>query len=532
MNGSDPASMAFFTTAYGEKYFPLLLPHLYSVQQRHPQAPGLLIWAEMPPHLMRMLATALPAWRLEQLPGKVEGGLHQRIARKLHLWRRACGAFPDQPICFIDCDTVVVRRLEHFLDCGADIVFTWKDAPFPLNTGVILARSGRAAEGFFSAWCAETEAVLRDEQALALALGCSGAADQHALRRMIGFVHYDGQFEREIGGARLRFRGVPCRELNETNSVPLTSETHVVHYKTAWHPILLEGGPYTVHRTEEACAPMRALWMQTAQDAAAWLASEFVTRSAAQHRARFAQIAGEYEERGILHSEMLACCATCAALDVDLIIESGRCRGQSTSILGRFFAGSDTQIISIELERDENAEFAERRLAEMRHVTLRYGDSLELLPQLLREHAGRRIALLLDGPKGAVAISLLQRCLTESDNISCAFLHDLRQGVPQRQMAQRAFPLVFFTDAPAYIDEYGELDAACLPKPGRPITVHTWRPFHKGQEQIESYGPTLGVIFPSPVLFYQEPEALPPRQAKPADEDTCLIGAGSGARAP
>ena len=45
----------------------------------------------------------------------------------------------------------------------------------------------------------------------------------------------------------------------------------------------------------------------------------------------------KYEERGILHSEMLAICSICKKLNIDIIIESGRGRGQSTEILSKFF---------------------------------------------------------------------------------------------------------------------------------------------------------------------------------------------------
>ena len=42
-----------------------------------------------------------------------------------------------------------------------------------------------------------------------------------------------------------------------------------------------------------------------------------------------------YEHRGILHSEMALIIHTCRRLSVEVVIESGRARGQSTYMLAK-----------------------------------------------------------------------------------------------------------------------------------------------------------------------------------------------------
>jgi 2-polyprenyl-3-methyl-5-hydroxy-6-metoxy-1,4-benzoquinol methylase len=82
--------------------------------------------------------------------------------------------------------------------------------------------------------------------------------------------------------------------------------------------------------------------------------------------------------------------------------------------------------------------------------------------------------------------------------IMATFIHDMRIDQPQRQAVQDEPFRAFFTDDPAYLREFGNLDEACLPRQGQPITMHTWRPYMKGNDKIPAYGPTLAVLMPRP----------------------------------
>lgn len=493
-SSSDPI---FVTTVYGSDYLPFLAPHLYSVSQCHPGATKLVLWQDLPPHEIDLLSRAFPDSRFLQIEEDTDGDLNQKIARKLHCWHLACHLYPDDPLCFIDCDTLLVKPIGRFLTPDFDVLFTWKNEVFPINTGVVLVRNGRTADPVFDEWATLTESIVTNSLALSKALAVSGAADQHALREIIGFVNYDGVFTRTVLDRAVVFKGVPCRLLNETNCVPLTDETYIIHYKAGWHPIILHREEFSEHRPEDKCREMYNLWLKISAEANGMVGRALVTHSTRKYVDRFREVIDSYEERGILHSEMLAVCAVCDELDVEVIIESGRCRGQSTLVLARYFQGHDTTIISIELERDENALFAAQRLAPYNHVQLIYGDSQSIMPTLIQQLTDKRIAILLDGPKGQVAIDLLRGLLSDWAHIVSAFFHDTRKATPQRCSLEDVFARVVFTDDEEYVRSYAKLDLACLPKPGDPITIHTWRPYMKGDEPIDSYGPTLAIVFPT-----------------------------------
>jgi len=490
----------FVTTIYGAAYAPFLGPHLHSIRQCYPAARGLVLWQDLPEGEIALLAAAFPTWRFLKTDCPVHGDVHQRIPRKLHAWREACGLFPDDPICFVDCDTLLVRRLDEFLGDGWDVVYTWKDELFPINTGVMMARDGRTADALFGEMVEKVERIVRDPARLSQALGSSGAADQHALREIVGFCNYDGDTTRTVAGREMVFRGVPCRFLNETNCRPITEDLRLIHYKTGWHPILWEGKPFTANRPESRCREMLEYWRSTEAAAHAHVAREAVFAACDKGIKGFAPLADGYQERGILNSEMLAVCALSKSLGVDVAIESGRARGQSTHVLARCFQGSPTRVISVELYRDEDAKFAEGQLSGFDHVELLYGDSTVLLPELVAGLEGKRIAVLLDGPKGQVAIDLARKLFELSPGVVAAFMHDTRRQTPQRATLEAMGGRVFFTDDQEYVARFGSLDDTCRPRPGAAITEHTWRPGMKGHDPIPSYGPTLAVMLPRPGL--------------------------------
>jgi hypothetical protein len=230
-------------------------------------------------------------------------------------------------------------------------------------------------------------------------------------------------------------------------------------------------------------------------------AKRVVRHATHQSVEKFRQIITTYEKRGILHSEMLAICAVCDQLDIEVIIDSGRARGQSTYTLAEYFRDTHIKIISIDWRgsayfNEEDDTFAKERLAEFQNVNILYGNSKKVIPRLLGDLTNKRIAVLLDGPKEQEAIELLKLVTSKHSNILVAFLHDTMKGAPHRQSLEDTFSGVFFTDDEEYVKLYAELDNPCTEK-GR------WRPYWlKSEGYIESYGPTLSVIFPGASYFF------------------------------
>src|SRR6476646_12222721 len=103
-----------------------------------------------------------------------------------------------------------------------------------------------------------------------------------------------------------------------------------------------------------------------------------------QYREAGRDIAPEAGYGGVWESEMLFFYAAVKPFAPRQILESGRGRGKSTSILARCFP--DAQIISVELDpTGENAAAAIDKLRQYPNVSLLTGDSGTILPQHLKE---------------------------------------------------------------------------------------------------------------------------------------------------
>jgi len=147
---------------------------------------------------------------------------------------------------------------------------------------------------------------------------------------------------------------------------------------------------------------------------------------------------------GVWESEMFLFFAAVKPCEPRQILESGRARGKSTSILARCFPQS--RIISVELERDsDNAPAAEAKLQNFENVELLYGDSRQILPERLQSGD----AVLIDGPKGFRSVELALELLRTGK--PCAvFVHDFPAGSPWRKFVERHWSNVFFGDDPLF----------------------------------------------------------------------------------
>lgn len=121
-----------------------------------------------------------------------------------------------------------------------------------------------------------------------------------------------------------------------------------------------------------------------------------------------------YQRKGMFYSEVFFFLRVCARHQVVMVVESGVKYGMSTRLLGA--AGLET-VIAVE------------RMPQVRvidGVQLIEGDSLILLPQLVKQAAARNVGVLIDGPKGATARQLKDRCLVEGAKV--VGIHDEDAG--------------------------------------------------------------------------------------------------------
>ena len=194
-----------------------------------------------------------------------------------------------------------------------------------------------------------------------------------------------------------------------------------------------------------------------------------------------------YEPRGIIHSEMALIIYIAQKLEIERFIESGRARAQSTYILAKYLP--DIEIHSIEMREGEDADFGRQRIANMRNVTCHSGDGSVLVSWLV-ERSQERTAILCDGPKGAAAVTILEKCF-EYQHVMAGFIHDMRkldhgQPSPHRACAAERLPHHRFSDDPRYVEGMSWMDANVVAA-GGPVG-----PQHEAT--YGSYGPTLGVF--------------------------------------
>ena len=202
-----------------------------------------------------------------------------------------------------------------------------------------------------------------------------------------------------------------------------------------------------------------------------------------------AMAAEPYEHRGILHSEMALIIHTCRRLGVEVFIESGRARGQSTTMLAKYLPDAEIHSIDARPHHPDEA-FARERLKGFGNVSLYVGDGAQALPALVKQSAPRRTAVLCDGPKGIAAVGIIEKCLRH-DHVVAGFIHDMRRldhGKPSpfRAAALAVFPDAQFSDDLDLIAQYAWMDARVVEAGGPCGPQH--------EAEFGSYGPTVGVF--------------------------------------
>jgi hypothetical protein len=115
---------------------------------------------------------------------------------------------------------------------------------------------------------------------------------------------------------------------------------------------------------------------------------------------RFEEIcrAISYRRKGVFYSEAFLFLQSAERWDVETIVESGVKYGMSTSLLRAAFDG---EIISIDKEGGP--------IYAIEDVDFIHDDSRHVIPHILATR--KRVAVLIDGPKGLEALRLKDSCL-------------------------------------------------------------------------------------------------------------------------
>ncbi|MDB6174845.1 MAG: hypothetical protein JWL59_4156 [Chthoniobacteraceae bacterium] len=263
--------MRFIVASYGPRHSGMLLTHLHSIARSHPSARVSVYWQDIPNRLLDPIRALFPNTDFIRTDFDLSSDFLQRISSKLNAWCRAVGEHAHEPqICLADVDTLILRDLSAFFEDPAQIVFTDKPERSPLNSGVILARGGEAASAFFRLWNERTLEILRTPELRRQANDYSlqyGGGDQMALYQMLGYERGRVAYEVPVEGHRVAVRCEPCAVLNETNSLPINDRMHIIHFKSGWQPILLDGRPFTRNRPREKSWEMFTLYLERFSEA-------------------------------------------------------------------------------------------------------------------------------------------------------------------------------------------------------------------------------------------------------------------------
>lgn len=208
---------------------------------------------------------------------------------------------------------------------------------------------------------------------------------------------------------------------------------------------------------------------------------------------RYKRDSHPYEIKGIFHSELLMFCAIAEIIKPELIIESGRARGQSTEIIARYAADKEIRFESIESNKiNGDSDIAEERLRLLPGI-LHYGDSFEIMPFLVKD---KKSLILIDGPKGSGMWKLFE-IMYSIPNVAGVFTHDSGKGTSMRKNLDSKYPGKYIvSDDKEFVNRFSFLDEECW-------EVNPWGPYEHGSYiqgkvsnlgKAESYSGTLAFV--------------------------------------
>lgn len=211
-----------------------------------------------------------------------------------------------------------------------------------------------------------------------------------------------------------------------------------------------------------------------------------------------------YEEKGVLHSEMLLFCSLLSYFTCLCIIESGRGRGQSAEVLARWKQEHTNinSVVSIDKGAPpEDQEKANARLEGL-PISLIHGDSRKILVQKVRQKRRENTAVLIDGPKGKRAWNIA-KIILEFSHVRLVAIHDMHQGPVNMGLLSAIWDSqyeTYMSDSHSFVEHFSHLDKECWKKHKETASVRESRggwtaPYQQGGGTSPSYGPTLLCLY-------------------------------------
>lgn len=261
--------VVFGIAIYGERHLGMLLTNIFSIINCNPKAKIIVFWQDIDDKFIDILSKAFPVEFFKTNFSFWQDSI-KRISSKTVIWKLIAHHVFTQRykyLCLIDTDVLVIKDVSNYFNNYIfDILFTYKNERWSLNTGVLLIKVSQKSVNFFEEWENLTFSIINDKTLLKQSTSKRfpyGGADQMALYKMLGYVKGKKEYKIKIKKFIIDFNGIPCKELNETNSTKITNKTYIIHYKGGWQPILLEGKNFTKNRTKKDSWEMYILYLKT-----------------------------------------------------------------------------------------------------------------------------------------------------------------------------------------------------------------------------------------------------------------------------
>ncbi|MGD8522334.1 MAG: hypothetical protein PVF56_14395 [Desulfobacterales bacterium] len=259
-------TVRFIITIFGNKHIGMLITNIYSILRSNPGSHITVFWQDIEEHIIKAIMKSFETVLFSKTNFDFSSDPIKRISSKTHLWNYAVQKYPNDYLCILDVDTLVIKSIQHFFDQDFDIIYTYKEGQFPLNTGVMLCK-GNNYPFFFKLWKEETFKIINNLELYNKANSPQypyGGADQMSLFKLLCYDPNKKTYEVAVYGQKLVFRGMPCDILNEVHSKNITEKIHIIHYKGWWQKIILEGQNFQKKiRTKRLSWEMYILYLKT-----------------------------------------------------------------------------------------------------------------------------------------------------------------------------------------------------------------------------------------------------------------------------
>lgn len=242
--------LQFVTSLFGERYLPFLVTNLYSVRQVYPESFHVVTYGDIPESSIDPFRAAYPYPQYEFV--RIDQPLKMQESKsvlnnKVAYWRQGYRSELASTVIFMDVDTLLLRSIPEVLSVDFDLAVTKcdNDSPkFPINTGVVAMRRSKRIRRFFDAWLANTEAFMDNPKAFVNDFKKYGSGDQLSIMRCLRYVPKTSWANHWID----EHTKIDCFWLrtsiyNNSYSTEVDEKMAILHYKSRWHSILLDGLP-------------------------------------------------------------------------------------------------------------------------------------------------------------------------------------------------------------------------------------------------------------------------------------------------